>query len=63
MMVQEFLLLASIVVTIVALIVLRCYMYGFQRYIDTFLLTPSDFSLIVRGIPNNAEKKDIEEMV
>ena len=61
--IQEYLLLGLIVVTIVALVVSRCYMYSFQKYIDTFLVTPSDYSLIVRDIPDSATKEDLEEMV
>lgn len=34
-----------------------------QIYIDEIFAKPSDYSIIVRNIPENATKEDIEEMV
>ena len=50
-------------ITMISLMVIRCFQDGLHVYIDNFLATPSDFSLMIRGIPDSATKDDIEEMV
>lgn len=63
LLIQKYLLLALMVVTIVGLIILRWFQDAMHIHIDNFLATPSDFSLMVRNIPNEAKEKDVEEMV
>ena len=47
----------------VGLIILRWFQDALHIHIDNFLATPSDFSLMIRNIPTDAQEKDVEEMV
>lgn len=58
-LIQKYIILGLMMVSMIAFMIMRCYMYSLQIYIDQFLTTPSDFSLMVRDIPDSATKNDI----
>ena len=54
MIIQKYVILGMMVASIIAFIVMRCYLYSTQIYVDNFLTTPRDYSIMLRGIPKNA---------
>ena len=46
-------------ITIIAFMIIRCYMYSVEFHIDQLQVTPSDYSLLIRNISHNATSKDV----